>query len=70
MMCSIASYRGSCKQHSFLYKRTALPLTDEEKSIFTFQKCAPNVKTHSSAVQPFRNIVEAKTHKDCLLYTK
>ncbi|XP_051270848.1 uncharacterized protein cfap92 [Dicentrarchus labrax] len=31
-------YMGFSKQHSFLYKRTALPLTDEERSIFTFQK--------------------------------
>ncbi|XP_045931131.1 uncharacterized protein cfap92 isoform X1 [Micropterus dolomieu] len=30
-------YIGFNKQHSFLYKRTALPLTDQEKSIFTFQ---------------------------------
>ncbi|XP_067444492.1 uncharacterized protein cfap92 [Thunnus thynnus] len=63
-------YMGFCKQRSFLYKRTALPLTDEEKSIFTFQGCAPDMKTPSSAVQPFRNIVEAKPHKDCPLYTK
>eukprot|EP00064_Thunnus_orientalis_P003708 superscaffoldBa00000314_g3719 len=63
-------YMGFCKQRSFLYKRTALPLTDEEKSIFTFQECAPDMKTPSSAVQPFRNIVEAKPHKDCPLYTK
>ncbi|XP_044026837.1 uncharacterized protein cfap92 isoform X2 [Siniperca chuatsi] len=63
-------YIGFSKQHSFLYKRTALPLTDKEKSIFTFQKYAPNMKTHTSAVQPFRNIVEARTHKNCTLYTK
>ncbi|XP_026200384.1 uncharacterized protein cfap92 isoform X3 [Anabas testudineus] len=31
-------YSGFSKQHSFLYKRTALPLTDQEKSIYTFQK--------------------------------
>ncbi|XP_034724363.1 uncharacterized protein cfap92 isoform X2 [Etheostoma cragini] len=31
-------YIGFNKQHSFLYKRTALPLTDDERSIFTFQK--------------------------------
>ncbi|XP_035858268.1 uncharacterized protein cfap92 isoform X2 [Sander lucioperca] len=49
-------YIGFNKQHSFLYKRTALPLTDDERSIFTFQKYEPNMKTHTSAVQPFRNI--------------
>nr|XP_046236258.1 uncharacterized protein cfap92 isoform X2 [Scatophagus argus]XP_046236267.1 uncharacterized protein cfap92 isoform X2 [Scatophagus argus]XP_046236274.1 uncharacterized protein cfap92 isoform X2 [Scatophagus argus] len=37
---------GFCKQRSFLYKRSSLPLTDEEKTIFTFQKCAPNKKMH------------------------
>ncbi|XP_013764689.1 uncharacterized protein cfap92 [Pundamilia nyererei] len=31
-------YNGFCEQHSFLYKRTALPLTDRERSIFRFQK--------------------------------
>lgn len=35
---SVASYSGFCEQHSFLYKRTALPLTDRERSIFRFQK--------------------------------
>ncbi|XP_070695474.1 uncharacterized protein FLJ43738 [Pempheris klunzingeri] len=61
---------GFSKQHSFLYKRSALPLTDKEKSIFTFQKYVPDMKTQTSAVQPFRNIVEARTHKSCILYTK
>ncbi|KAF3855710.1 hypothetical protein F7725_016433 [Dissostichus mawsoni] len=42
---------GFKKQHSFLYKRTALPLTDKEKSIFTFQKYAPNMKTQTSSEQ-------------------
>lgn len=37
VLCSVAPYSGFNKQHSFLYKRTALPLTDQEKSIFTFQ---------------------------------
>ncbi|KAK1901024.1 hypothetical protein KUDE01_003996 [Dissostichus eleginoides] len=44
-------YMGFKKQHSFLYKRTALPLTDKEKSIFTFQKYAPNMKTQTSSEQ-------------------
>lgn len=65
-----ASRRSFCKQHSFLYRRTALPLTEEEKSIFTFQECAPDTKTLSTSVQPFRNMVGAKIHKDCPLYTK
>lgn len=50
VVCSVSSYSKFSKQHSFLYKRTALPLTDEEKSIFTFQKYAPNMKTHTWAV--------------------
>ncbi|XP_050930565.1 uncharacterized protein cfap92 [Lates calcarifer] len=40
-------YIGFGKQHSFLYKRTSLPLTDKDKSIFTFQKYAPKMKTHT-----------------------
>ncbi|XP_074549998.1 uncharacterized protein cfap92 [Halichoeres trimaculatus] len=43
-------YIGFSKQHSFLYKRTALPLTDHEKNIFTFQK--ENKKTCVPDVQP------------------
>ncbi|XP_026162172.1 uncharacterized protein cfap92 [Mastacembelus armatus] len=58
-------YMVFSKQHSFLCKRTALPLTDEEKSIFTFQKHAPNMKAHMSAVQPFGIIAEARTHQEC-----
>ncbi|XP_028432734.1 uncharacterized protein cfap92 [Perca flavescens] len=45
------NYIGVNKQHSFVHKRTALPLTDDERSIFTFQKYEPNMKTHTSAVQ-------------------
>ncbi|XP_037639450.1 uncharacterized protein cfap92 [Sebastes umbrosus] len=52
------------KQHSFLYKRTALPLTDEEKSVFTFHE--PDMKT--SAVQPFRNISRSQNPQK--LYTE
>ncbi|KAK2914535.1 hypothetical protein Q8A73_005129 [Channa argus] len=52
---------GFSKQHSFLYKRTALPLSDQEKSIFTFQ---------TSAVQPFRNNAEDATHKHSTLETQ
>ncbi|XP_060897701.1 uncharacterized protein cfap92 [Labrus mixtus] len=63
-------YNGFSKQHSFLYKRTALPLTDEEKSIFNFQKYTPETKARITDVQPSRNIVEARTHKDLIMYTK
>ncbi|KAK2862636.1 hypothetical protein Q5P01_002169 [Channa striata] len=45
---------GFSKQHSFLYKRTVLPLSDEEKRIFTF---------HTPTVQAFRNTAEDTTHK-------
>ncbi|XP_030585189.1 uncharacterized protein cfap92 [Archocentrus centrarchus] len=31
-------YNGFCEQHSFLYKRIALPLTDKERNVFRFQK--------------------------------
>ncbi|KAK5873097.1 hypothetical protein PBY51_013741 [Eleginops maclovinus] len=44
-------YMGFNKQQSVLYKRTALPLTDKEKSVFTFQKYVPNLKTPTSSVQ-------------------
>lgn len=56
-----STYRGFTKEHSFMYKRTALPLTDQEKSIFTFQKSAPDADTHTSSVQPVSN--QQKIHK-------
>ncbi|XP_071399241.1 uncharacterized protein FLJ43738 [Centroberyx affinis] len=57
-------FTGYCEQRSLRYKRTALPLTEEERSIHTFQSHAPNEKTHA-AVRPFRNIVEVRTNEDC-----
>ncbi|AWP03485.1 DUF4550 domain containing protein [Scophthalmus maximus] len=58
---------GFSEQRSFRYKRTALPLTDEEKSIFTFQKREPDKETRTSVAQPLRNTSEEGTHKNWTL---
>ncbi|XP_075995967.1 uncharacterized protein cfap92 [Genypterus blacodes] len=55
---------------SFQYKRAALPLTEEERSIFAFHSCPPQRDTQRSAARPFRKIMEVRTHKDTTWFTQ
>ncbi|KAF7649407.1 hypothetical protein LDENG_00141680 [Lucifuga dentata] len=59
-----------CEQHSFQYKRSVPPLTEEETSIFTFQSHVPDGRTEKAADRAFRNIMEVRTHKDTICYAE
>ncbi|XP_045070413.1 uncharacterized protein FLJ43738 [Coregonus clupeaformis] len=60
------------RQRSFQYKRSAPPLTDEERRIHVFQKhpapCDTRQTAGTSQSQPARRIVETQTYRDVTLH--
>ncbi|RXN19863.1 putative protein KIAA1257-like [Labeo rohita] len=63
-------FRDYWRPHSFLHKRSVLPLTDQEKSIHSFQKPAEAPKTPkiTANFKHSRNIIEMRTNKDITLH--
>lgn len=59
-------------QHSYQHKRAALPLTEEERSLFMFQRDAPSGRQHTAHVktQPVTNVVMSQTYNDVILYVQ
>uniref|UniRef100_A0A9J8DAL0 Si:dkey-57n24.6 n=1 Tax=Cyprinus carpio carpio TaxID=630221 RepID=A0A9J8DAL0_CYPCA len=63
-------FRDYWRPHSFLHKRSVLPLTDEEKSKHSCQKPAEAPKTamRTAHFKHSRNITEMRTNKDITLH--
>ncbi len=62
--------RDYWRLHSFLHKRSVLPLTDEEKNKHSCQKSAEAPKTPMiiAHFKHSRNITEMRTNKDITLH--
>ncbi|KAL4655867.1 hypothetical protein GN956_G6209 [Arapaima gigas] len=58
------------KPRSFLYKRTAPPLSDEERRVVWFQHREPSLdpQTSSDRSQGARRVMETKTYKGLLMH--
>ncbi|KAK7127703.1 hypothetical protein R3I93_020321 [Phoxinus phoxinus] len=63
-------FRDYWRPHSILHKRIALPFTDEEQSMHSFQKPAegPQTPMKSAHFKHSRNIIEMRTNKDITLH--
>ncbi|MCI4390182.1 hypothetical protein PGIGA_G00119660 [Pangasianodon gigas] len=60
------------RSHSFQHKQTALPLTDEEKSLHVFQKPQNTTKIYTDLAntQHKRNVIEMRTDNSVTIHIK